>query len=440
MRTMVAKQSAIDPENIKRAFAAKLDSASFTSWIAPLKFEIINNNVLLLSAQNQFSADFIGSVHLGTLNSIAAGFGLTVKLVVASAGKSAKTSLANDNNVQSFSSPTKSSVTSSVTDAGGIAAFDSFITSEENAFVVSACKKLATGKVPFSPLFIYGPAGSGKSLLMDAIESASFGRTVKMTGSQFISEFTRSLQDRTIFAFKDFCRDCDIFILDDVQTLAGKNASCSEFLQLIMDLRSLGKNIVLTANAAPGALVGFDRHICSLFASGLVADITAPNVYVKKTILIRAGVSADVAEFLSRAIVGDGHLLSGVATKIKTYSELMGTTVNMEIAQHLLSDTLAKSKTPLAMVKSMCEKLAVSYDAICSGSRSRGLVLARQIIMAVLRGATNLSLAEIGYYVGNRNHASVLYALKQIEKLQKSDLTLTTQIAQLISEYDCPSN
>ncbi len=113
----------------------------------------------------------------------------------------------------------------------------------------------------------------------------------------------------------------------------------------------------------------------------------------------------------------------------------MGTDVTVELAEHLLADTLKKSKTPIVMVRDMCEKLGVSYDAVCGAGRNRALVLSRGIMMTVLHGATKLSLAEIGGYVGGRDHATVMYALKQIEKQAATDLVLNAQIKELIAEY-----
>ena len=428
MMQAAAKKVMTNLDEIKGAIAAKMDSAAFTSWIAPLQFDVCDD-VLVLTAQNQFSADIIGSVHKNVLTSVAAQFGLAVKIAVRGANISA-TQIANDNNVQSFA-PVASVAT---THNASATAFDTFVCCDENAFVLSACKKLAAGTVSFSPLFIYGPAGCGKSLLADCIESASAGRTIKISGGQFVSEFTRSLHDRTVFAFKDFCRNCETFILDDVQALAGKRATCEEFAQLVMDLRAAGKNIVLTANVAPSNLNGFDRRIQSLLASGLVADVAAPNQNVKRVMLMRAGVAADVADAIAARIAGDGHLVGGVAMKIKTYAELMGTNVTMDVAQHLLADTLQKSKTPIAMVKVMCEKLGVSYDAVCGKGRSRAVVLARQMMMATLKIATNMSLTEIGRVCGDRDHATVVYAISQIEKLKTSDLVLAAQINQLVAE------
>ncbi len=415
-------------EQIKGAIAAKMDSASFSSWISPLDFELADD-ALTLRAQNQFSADFINSVHSGVLNAVAAEFGISVNVAVR--GAAAKNApVANDNNVQRYT-PVKNDSVKSARDAS---AFDDFVASDENAFVLSACKKIASGAVAFSPLFIYGPAGCGKSLLAGAINASAAGRVIMMTGGQFVAEFARSLHDRAVFAFKDYCRNCDTFIMDDVHTLAGKRATCEEFLQLVMDLRAAGKNIVLTANAAPNNLSGFDRRMQAVLASGLVADVALPNVHVRAVMLRRAGVASDVADALSRRISGNGHLVCGIALKIKTYAELMGATVDMDVAQRLLADTLEKSKTPIVMVKSMCEKLGVSYDAVCGAGRSRSLVLARQTMMAVLKESTNMSLTEIGRLVGDRDHATVLYAISQIEKLKKTDLVLSAQISQLVAE------
>lgn len=423
MQTKATKMDA-SLETIKEAIAAKFDTATYTSWIAPLTLDI-ENDFLVLGATNQFSANFINGVHFGTLSSVASAFGLSLKIVVRSASASVAP-VANDNRAQTYT-PAPASVAP--------VAFDCFVTCDENLFVVSACKKVATGTVPFSPLFIYGAAGCGKTLLTECISGAATGHVVKMSGSQFVSEFTRSLQEHNVFAFKDFCRNCDTFILDDVQALSGKRASTDEFLQLVVDLRNAGKNVVLTANAAPNNLTGFDRHAQSLLASGLVADVAAPNSYVKSVMLRRAGVKTDVADSLCARIANDGHMVAGIAKKIRAYVDLMGTEVNMDIANRLLADTLQTVKTPVTMVREMCEKLGVSYDAVCGSGRSRGLVLARQTMMVVLKQATQLSLSEIGNFVGGRDHATVLYAIKQIEKQLANDLVLSAQIQQLVSEY-----
>ena len=205
----------ISADAIKNEIASKIDAACFSSWINPLNFEI-ENSVLVLSAPNQFTADFVSATYSNIINAVAANYGLSV-LVRVGMAKPVVVRSANDNNVQTYSAPHRDVVEKS--------GFDSFIPCEENAFVLSACKKMAQGAASFSPLFIYGPAGCGKSMLAGCVATASNGKTVTMSAAQFVSEFTRALHDRTIFAFKDYCRNCDTFILDDVQVLAGKRAT-----------------------------------------------------------------------------------------------------------------------------------------------------------------------------------------------------------------------
>ncbi len=415
----------VNIESIKATISAQTDSAGYTSWIAPLQFELCDG-CLNLVAHNQFAADYVKNVYGENLSTIVSEFGLGLNICVRSSANIVNT--ANDNVVCAYT-PSEKAVARNTKNKDG---FNRFVCSDENTFALMACKKIASGNASFSQLFIYGPSGCGKSLLANCICVESVNRVLMMSGGQFVADFTRSLRDKTIFAFKDYCRNCDTFILDDVCALAGKRATTDEFMQLVSDLRDMGKNIVLTANMAPNALTGFDRRIQSLFASGLVVDVVAPNAYVRRSMLLSGGVDIAVADELSKRIAADGNLVNGVINKIKTYSELMGERVDMDIAAKLLGDTLSKNKTPIAMVKSMCEKMCVSYDEICGNSRARRLVRARQVMMAALKSATNMSLTEIGNVCGGRDHATVVYALNQIESQKISDLILNAELDDMI--------
>ena len=419
---ILTKQTDLDA--IKAKIAERMDAACFSAWISPLNVKL-SDNQLVFVAPNQFTADYISATYLNILQTVAAEYGCGACVRVANAMPVRRVN-ANDNNTQTYTAPVFDKCDDN---------FDAFVSSEENAFVLSACKKIADGSAKFSPLFIYGPAGCGKTLLANSINAAAHGRTVMMSGAAFVSEFARALQNKTIFAFKDYCRNCDTFIMDDVNVLAGKRATCEEFLQLIVDLRESGKQIILTANAAPSNLTGFDHRAQSLFASGLVADVVAPTRAVRKTIFERAGVDSNLADMLAGRVSPNGHIISGIVNKVKAYGEIMGEKINAAIVENLLSDTLKKSKSPILIVKSMCEKLGVSYDAVCGNGRARALVLARQMMMVVLKNVTTLSLSEIGSYVGGRDHATVMYGIARIEKIQGSDLVMASQIAQMIEEY-----
>ncbi len=420
----ILKQECVNIESVKQALSQKIDSAGFTAWIAPLQFEIVDN-CLNVIAHNQFAADYVQRVYEKALKDVAADFRLDLNIFVRKNTMVAvPVNSANDNVVCKYE-PEQTVKTNKEN------TFDKFITSDENMFALAACKKIAMGNSSFSQLFIYGPAGCGKSMLANAICAESDKNVLMMSGGQFVADFARALRDHTIFSFKDYCRDCDTFILDDICALSGKRATTEEFMQLILDLREAGKNIVLTSSVAPNALTGFDRRMQSVFGSGLVVDVAAPNAFVRRNMLLKSGVDRDVAEELSKSLSGDGHLVNGVISKIKTYEELMGSHVDMETASRLLGDVFSKNKTPLSMVKSMCEKMGVSYDEVCGNSRARRLTRARQMMMYVLKNSTNLSLTEIGTVCGGRDHATVVYAISQIENQKSSDLMLVAEIAEM---------
>ena len=426
MQVAIQCTNSANAELIKNAIAAKMPTAAYESWIAPLKISVDENNLDIV-AQNQFSADFISRTYMNILESVAKEFELNLYLGTGRVAQSVNIN-ANDNKIENFQPVTENKQISTVND------FDSFILSDENAFAVSAAKKLASGTANFSPLFIYGTAGCGKSMLAGCIHSSAHGRALMMSGPQFVSEFLRSINEKSVFAFKDFCRNCDIFIMDDVQVLAGKRACMDEFLSLLLDLSNAGVGIVLTANAAPSALTGFDRRMQSVFASGLTADLMAPNKTVRRAMLLRSGISLNIAESLSDRAQANGHLVTGIAKKIVAYSDLMGEKITDEIAERLMADTLSKNKTPLAMVRAMCEKLGVSFDAVSSPARCRSIVRARGIMSVALKSTTKLSLSEIGRLMGDRDHATILYGINQIENARKTDLILNAEIQQMINE------
>jgi len=419
------RNPAIAIDAIKESAKQKMDEGAYATWIAPLR-GTSDGAVFNFVAANQFSCDFVKSAYLHILRAAAAEFGMDAA-IRAGVAPSIPVVPTNDNSVRPhYDSPAAAPVAA--------AGFDEFIASEENFFALTALKKVAAGAVTFSPLYIYGPEGSGKSLLMECLSGAARGRTLLMSGAQFVSEFQRAITERNVFAFKDFVRNCDTFVLDDVHALCGKRATTDEFLTLLLELVRDGKNVVLSANASPSSLTGFDRRVQSVLASGLVVDIAGPNKTVRKNILSRAGVATNVAESLASRSPANGHIVAGLSKKVFAWREMTGADITLDVAEKLLSDSLGADKTPIVMVRNMCAKLGVSFDDVTSKSRTRGVVRARMIMFAALKAATKLSLSEIGRLIGGRDHATVLYGLSQIEKMKGADLVLAADITQMIAE------
>jgi chromosomal replication initiator protein len=190
------------------------------------------------------------------------------------------------------------------------------------------------------------------------------------------------------------------------------------------------KTVVLTSNIAPSQITGFDRRLVSLMASGLSVDLAVPDADAREKFLTKYGVRGPAAKAIAERTPANGHILAGICKKIAAWKELDCGELSESALEKLLGDVLEKHRTPLCMVKGMCAKLGVAFDDVASATRTRAVVLARQKIMCALKASTNLTLSEIGRLVG-RDHASVLYAMSQIEKAKMTDMLLESEIADL---------
>ena len=408
---MVSALRKFDNLDVKSVIRSRIESAAYNAWIEPVSVSK-NDNQFNIIAANAFNADFIRKTFANVISDIESEYDAKV---IVSVGRPALRVVANDNNICAVKNTFN---------------FDDFVCSESNQFAISAVKKCASGIVSFSPLVIYGATGSGKSMLASMIEKSTPLKTISMTGAQFVSEFVRAMKDGTIFKFKDMLRSCDMFIMDDVQGLASKKASLEEFGSTLSDLIQMGKNVVLTSNIAPSQITGFDKRILSLMMSGLTVDLSTPDKNVCEKILLKNGICEKVAKDISGRVPTNGHILGGIIKKITAWKELDCGDLNETVLEKLFGDVLTKQNTPLSRVKSMCAKLGFAVEDIMSSSRTRAVVFARQKIMVALKMSTDLTLEEIGRLVG-RDHASVLYAISQIEKAKGSDLLLSAELADL---------
>ena len=170
----------------------------------------------------------------------------------------------------------------------------------------------------------------------------------------------------------------------------------------------------------------------SILASGLSVDLSLPDKTICEKILVKQGVDNSVAKNISARIPCNGHILSGVSKKIAAWNELNSEKIDKQVLERLLGDVMTNQNTPLVMIKNMCAKLSVAFEDVMSSTRTHAVVFARQKIMVALKMSTKLTLAEIGRLVGGRNHASVLYAIAQIEKAKVSDMLIDAELAELI--------
>jgi len=410
---MAKANTAIDVVNVIKS---KLDASSFDAWFKNIPCTVYENSATLF-ATTRFNLDFIRATFGNIFSEIESEAG--IKIIVELSRPELRVV---SNNV----------ITNAIVPKLTEVALPQFIESDANAFAVAAIKKLAAGAANFSPLVIYGPSGSGKTMLLNLLKKSIRAITIATTGAEFVQNFIRSIEEKATFAFKDTLRRADILIMDDIQNLAGKRASAEEFKTLLDDLVRAGKTVVLSSNIAPAQITGFDKHLVSLLSSGLSVDLSAPCQTVRSEMLMRAGLSAQLAETISARAPKNGHVMTGIVKKIAAWRELECGDLTETVLEKLLGDVLEKQKTPLMRVKEMAARLGLAYDDIESSARTKRLVFARQKIMAALKISTNLTLSEIGRLVGDRDHASVLYALSCIERAKQTDMLLESEINDLI--------
>ncbi|MDR2686018.1 MAG: AAA family ATPase [Rickettsiales bacterium] len=403
--------------------------AAFNTWFSKVSGRA-ENGTITLSAPNKFVASCLKNKYMDSLRALAAE--MQMGLEISSSFASAPVAPVNDN------APVLPIAPAAQTAQADGCAFDSFIMSAENEFAVAAAKRVASGAAGFQMLYLCGAFGSGKTHLARAIKNSAVGmNVVMMSGDGFASDFIRALRDKNAFAFKDKIIASDILIIDGLESLLGKRACLDEFESLLVALIERGGRAVLTAASTPAALTGLPRRLQSVLSSGIVADVAAPNSYVKINMLKSTGVPNDLAEFAAKNSEDNGHITSGLAKKISAWREAFGADMTLSEATRALSGNLSTQNSPEGFVSKMCGALGVSMEDISSSRRNAKIVRARQMMMFVLRSDTKLSLSEIGRLLGNKDHATILYGIKCIEKQKLNDLTLMAEIDMLRNACKC---
>ncbi|MDR0449067.1 MAG: AAA family ATPase [Rickettsiales bacterium] len=414
-------------EDFMGSVADAVRPAEFNTWFSKVSGSA-DGGKIILRAPSDFVAGCIKNRYKSALELLAAEMKLGLEIGSRMNSAAAEAANINDNKPAVASAPAPRPETDSYS-------FENFITSAENEFVVAACKKLSAANVGFSPLFLYGASGCGKTHLARAVRNeivlGGDRSVVMLSGDRFVSDFVRSLKNQTNFAFKDKIASADVLIIDGVESLIGKSATLAEFESLLVSVIENGGNVVLTASQAPGALSGISRRLQSLLSSGVVADVASPNAAAKMRILKTAGATDEVARFVAENSACDGHVVAGLAKKISVWCETFGMKMTLDESRRVLGDSLNGKKSPEDFVKKMCAALAVSFDEIMSARRQAKIVRARQMMMHVLKSETNMSLSEIGRALGGKDHATIIYGINNIEKQKLSDLTLTAELETL---------
>jgi len=319
--------------------------------------------------------------------------------------------------------------------------FDTFVVGKPNELAHAAARRVAEGgPVTFNPLFLYGGVGLGKTHLMHAIarelkERSPDLNVLFLSAEQFMYRFITALRDRKMMDFKQMFRSVDVLMVDDVQFIAGKDSTQEEFFHTFNALVDGQKQIIISADRAPGEIKHLEERIKSRLQCGLVVDLHPTDYELRLGILqskvdVYAAQYADVTiapgvlEFLAHRISTNVRVLEGALTRLFAFASLVGREITLELTQDCLSDVLKASDRKVT-VEEIQRKVSEHYNIRLSDmigpKRLRSYARPRQIAMYLAKQMTSRSLPEIGRRFGGRDHTTVMHGVKRIEELMAKD-------------------
>ena len=329
--------------------------------------------------------------------------------------------------------------------AGGDAeryTFERFVVGSTNRFAFTAAEKVADEPGgAYNPLFIYGQSGLGKTHLLHAISNRVRKnypgyRIMYVQSEDFVNEFINNVRrGKDMQEFRDKYRQVDLFLMDDVQFIAGKDSSEEELFHTFNTLYEQRKQIVFTSDRPPHEMLRLEQRLRTRFEQGLPADIQPPDYETRVALLknksLERGISLPdpVLSYVADNITSNVRQIEGVVNKIMAFQELMGAQVDVETTIRAVRDILRAKENFLPSADTIIQEVARFYEldaaALRGQSQNKEISTARNVCMYIIREMTQLSLAEIGQQFGGRHHSTVLNSINRVEKMMKDQPELT---------------
>lgn len=318
--------------------------------------------------------------------------------------------------------------------------FDTFVVGAANRLAHAAAVAVAERPaVAYNPLFIYGGVGLGKTHLLLAIkhEIEQKGMTaVYVSSERFTNELIADIRSKNVESFRARYRSTDMLLIDDIQFLAGKESTQEEFFHTFNTLQAAGRQIVISSDRPPKAIVLLEERLRSRFEGGLVCDIAPPDLETRIAILQAKAesqtihVPMSVVELIAHRVQSNIRELEGALIRVVAHAQLNNMPLNNELAEKVLKDVLDRPQgiaLPIVM-QTAADYYNVAMDDIRSSSRKKPIAYARQVAMYLAREETDASLSEIGEMMGGRDHSTILYGVEKIADLIESNDTVRREI------------
>jgi chromosomal replication initiator protein len=439
-----------------------LSPANYETWLRDTQLVDVEDNRFRISVPNGFAKDWLETRYRSLISQTLArivGYSVQVEFMIGSTTEEPSAGNGLEPGSTPIPAPTAASAGSpqvrvEPTRVGGEGGttnlnprytFSNFIVGSANRLAHAA--SLSVAERPghaYNPLFLYGGVGLGKTHLMHAIGNqvmAKFPRkrVVYATSEKFTNEFITSIQQGKIDEFRARYRRIDLLLIDDIQFIADKERTQEEFFHTFNAIHEDGKQIVMSSDRPPKAILTLEERLRSRFEWGLIADLTAPDLETRIAILRAKAeegalpITSDVIEFIARKVVSNIRELEGALNRIVAYASMGATPISIELAQAVLSNVLYNPKkrqvTPERIAKAVSDYYSVPLDVLQGQKRDKSIVMPRQIAMFLMREETDVSLLRIGAELGGRDHSTVLHACDKITRESAVNDELRREIA-----------
>ncbi|MGC8856741.1 MAG: chromosomal replication initiator protein DnaA [Anaerolineae bacterium] len=419
--------------------------ASFDTWVRdthPLSYE---NGVLTIAVRNAYARDWLESRLASTVSRLLIDIlntNVSVNFVVSHVDESA-----------SFSDSEAVTVSQTVPSAPEVSArhpnlnprytFETFVVGSGNRLAHAACQAVAEKPArAYNPLFLYGGVGLGKTHLLHAIGNACHARGLNVlyvSSEEFTNDLINAIRTHTTQAFREKYRSADVLLIDDIQFIAGKESTQEEFFHTFNTLHGQDKQIIVSSDRPPKALVTLEERLRSRFEWGLTADIQPPDLETRLAILRskaeRTGrlIPDEILETIARRVQSNIRELEGALNRIIAFAELSGSSLTPALVDVALADLLPQRGEIEArqVVDLVARRYNLTTEKLLGRDRSREVALPRQIAMYLLREVANFSLPQIGEALGGRDHTTVMYAIEKIADQMERDDRLRRDILQI---------
>jgi len=328
--------------------------------------------------------------------------------------------------------------------------FDTFIVGTSNQFAHAACRAVAEAPSrSYNPLFIYGGVGLGKTHLMHAIGHyvATHLKALKLTyisSERFMNEMINAVRYDRILDFRERYRSVDVLLVDDVQFLAGKEGTQTEFFHTFNALYDSQKQIVISSDCPPHEIPQLEERLRSRFEWGLIADIQAPDLETKTAILKRKAETEgvplpdNVAIYIAGKIKSNIRELEGSLIRLIAYASLTGREITLPLAQDVLRNVLQnddRAVTIEIVQKSVADHYSLKVAELKSKNNSKSVAMPRQIAMYLCKTLTNASLPEIGKSFGGKHHSTVIHSIRKVEAMRQKNGDFNTLIHNMLESF-----